>query len=57
MEVLCYDRHQPHTSETCHKSISRGPTSDTEYSEKSVCRTKANQGQEIDLLGSQGHEY
>ena len=28
----------------------------TEYSEKSVCRTKANRGQEIDLLGSQGHE-
>ena len=27
------------------------------HSEKSVCRTEANQGREIDLLGSQGHEY
>ena len=28
-----------------------------QHSEKSVCRTEANQGWEIDLLSSQGHEY
>ena len=32
----------------CRKSISRGPTADTEHSEKSVCRIEANQGREID---------
>ena len=38
-------------------AISKEPTTDTQHCEKSICRTQAKRGGEIDLLGSHCHEY